>query len=252
MKIKLLVLALIVFGFTLIPFKAEAVDTSASFGIDYMSQYVWRGTQLSDEAFVLQPSVTATYGPVSMNLWASYDTETRTNTETDLTLSYARTMDDVSIDVGYIYYSLAGAGIDDTAEVYVSVGYDTFLSPNVTLYVDIEQDTAGSFAVASIGHDLEVSGDITVSLGASASVNFDNEFALGVDSDGEAFTALYNGEVSASVPFALPMDENIVITPMIAYSFALSDDAETALEGLDADGDESSVLYGGVGISVGF
>ncbi len=249
MKIKILVLAFIVFSISLVPLKAEAVDTSASFGLDYMSQYVWRGTQLSDDSFVLQPSVEATYGPVTVNLWANYDTDLQLNTETDLTLSYSHSVDKVSIDVGYIYYSLPGA--DDTQEIYLSVGYDTLLSPNVTIYMDIEQDTGGSFAVASIGHDLELADGIVVSLGASASMNIENSYSMGTDSVGDDFTALYNGEVSASVPYALPMDNNIVITPMIAYSFALSDDAKSAREGIDADS-ESSVIYGGIGVSVGF
>ena len=51
------------------------------------------------------------------------------------------------------------------------------------------------------------------------------------------------------------MDENITISPMIAYSFALSDDADEAISIFDEGGDPtkgaSSVLYGGVGISVG-
>lgn len=249
MKIKILVLALIVFGFSILPFKAQAADTSASFGVDYMSQYVWRGTQLSDDSFVIQPSVTGTYGPVSVNLWANYDTETQLNTETDLTVSYSRAIDKISLDVGYIYYSLPGA--DDTAEIYVSVGYDTFLSPNVTYYQDIEQDTGGGFAVASIGYDLELSKGLVASLGASASANFENSYSMGTNLAGEDFTGLYNAEISASVPFALPMDENIVIEPKIAYSFALSDDAEEALESIDGGGD-SDVYYGGVGISVSF
>lgn len=251
MKIRILVLAIALLGFSLFPFKAEAVDSSASFGVDYMSQYVWRGTQLSDDSFVLQPSVEGTYGPITVNLWANYDTETQINTETDLTVSYSRAVDKVSIDVGYIYYSLAGAGIDDTQEIYISVGYDVLLSPNVTYYQDIEQDTGGGFAVASIGYDLELADDIVVELGASASVNFENSYSMGTDALGNDFTALYNGEVTASVPFALPMDNNIVVTPMLAYSFALSDDADDALKAIDADGD-SDVLYGGVGISVGF
>jgi uncharacterized protein (TIGR02001 family) len=249
MKIRILVLAIALLGFSFFPLKAEAVESSASFGVDYMSQYVWRGTQLSDDSFVLQPSVEGTYGPITVNLWANYDTEVQLNTETDLTVSYSRSIDKVSLDVGYIYYSLPGA--DDTQEIYVSVGYDVLLSPNVTYYQDIEQDTGGGFAVASIGYDLEVAEGIAVSLGASASVNFENSYSMGQNAALEDFTALYNAEFSASVPYALPFDENIVVTPMLAYSFALSDDAKEALESIDADGD-SSVLYGGVGISVGF
>ena len=73
MKIKILILALLAFSFTLLPLKAESAETSASFGVDFMSQYVWRGIPVSDDSFSIQPSVTATYGPVSANMWASYD-----------------------------------------------------------------------------------------------------------------------------------------------------------------------------------
>lgn len=250
MKIKILIFTLLVaLSFTIIPLKAQAVDTSGSFGVDYMSNYVWRGTQLSDDSFVLQPSVTGTYGPISVNLWSNYDTEVQDNTETDLTVSFSHAIDKISLDLGYIYYDLVGG--DDTAEVYVSVGYDYFLSPNVTIYVDIEQDTGGTFAIASIGHDLELSKGLVVSLAASASVNFESSFSMGQNAAAEDFTALYNGEVSASTSFALPFDENISITPMIAYSFALSDDADDAISALDSEG-ESDILYAGVGISIGF
>ncbi|MBE9531577.1 MAG: hypothetical protein IME98_02090 [Proteobacteria bacterium] len=251
MKIKILILALVALTFSLVPFKAEAVDTSGSFGMDFMTNYVWRGTQLSDDSAVLQPSVTGTYGPVSVNLWSNYDIEAQDNTETDFTISYSRAIDKISLDVGYIYYDLVGG--DDTAEVFVSVGYDTLLSPNVTLYTDIEQDTGGSFAVASISHDLELSQGLVVSLGASASVNFENSFSMGQNALAEDFTGLYNGELSASLPFALPMDSNIVITPKVAYSFALSSDAEEAIESFDDVSDPNSgILYGGVGVAVEF
>lgn len=252
MKIKILVLALVVLGISLVPFKAQAVDTSASFGVDFMSQYVWRGTQLSDDNFVYQPSVSATYGPVTANIWANYDTTPDAINETDYTLSYARSIDKISLDVGAIYYTFGPQPANNTAEVYVSVGYDTQLSPNVTYYQVVDRFIGGAFAVASIGYDVELTEGIVASLGASASLNLDNP-VMGPDSDGKPFTGLYNAELSASVPFALPFDNNIVITPMVAYSFALSDDAQTAIESFDADVEkESSILYGGVGISVGF
>ncbi|MEE9542901.1 MAG: hypothetical protein V3V95_03855, partial [Thermodesulfobacteriota bacterium] len=119
MKIKFFILALVLFSFSVIPFKADAADSSGSFGADFMSQYVWRGTQLSDDAFVVQPSVTGTYGPVSANLWANYDSDLTVITETDFTLSYARSIDKFSLDVGYIYYSFGAASDADTAEIYV-------------------------------------------------------------------------------------------------------------------------------------
>lgn len=253
MKIKILFLTLLIaFTITLVPFKAEAVDTSASFGMDVMSQYIWRGVQVSDDSMALQPSITATYGPVSANLWASFDMETDVNLETDYTLSYARSIDKISLDVGAIYYAF-GPSIGDTGEVYVSAGYDVLLSPTVTYYQAVDKNIGGAFAVASIGYDVELSNDLVVSLGASASLNLDHP-VMGRDINGETFMGLYNAEVSASTSFALPFDENISITPMIAYSFALSDDADDAISAFDEGGagGESSIFYGGVGISVGF
>ena len=41
------------------------------------------------------------------------------------------------------------------------------------------KNAGGGFAVASIGHDLEISNGLVVSLGASASANFDNTVSMG-------------------------------------------------------------------------
>jgi hypothetical protein len=39
---------------------------------------------------------------------------------------------------------------------------------------------------------------------------------------------------------------------MIAYTVDLSDDAESAIESLSVDGDDSSFIYGGVNITLSF
>ena len=198
-----------------------------------------RGFKLSED-FVIQPSVGITYGSFGANLWANYDTDTNEHTETDLTLNYTFSSDKFSFDTGYIYYALDG--VDDTQEIYLSVGYDTLLSPSITVYLDFDEGD-GAFIVASIGHSLEVSEGIELSLGASASYNADSEYSIGDYSD------FHNGELSASV--SIPITDAISVEPIIAYTFPLSDDAEDAIEALNDDGD-SSIFYGGASVSLSF
>lgn len=221
------------------------VEKSASADASFMSNYVWRGQKLSED-WVIQPSVTLGYGGFGMNLWANYDGDTTEHNETDLTLSYAFDVTEkVGLEVGYIYYALDGAA--DTQELYVSAGADVMLQPSLTFYYDVEEGNGG-FLVAAIGHSFPLSDDISLDLGASASINFDNK-VMGAGEDGSEFTGLYNGEISAAV--SIPVTEDISITPMIAYSFPLSDDSEFAIESIsfDADGD---IVYGGVNVSVSF
>ena len=68
----------------------EAPSADASFA--FLSKYVWRGFELSDDSIVIQPSMTVAYKGFGMNLWGNLDndyfaTETNKWNETDLTLS---------------------------------------------------------------------------------------------------------------------------------------------------------------------
>jgi hypothetical protein len=150
----------------------EAAETSGSASVDIFSDYVWRGQRLSDGEGVVQPSVSITHDNFGVNLWANYDAETDEHNETDLTLTYGLSKDKLSLEVGYIYYALDGA--DDTQEVYLSLAYETILSPSVTLYYDFDEGD-GAFLVASIGYSIGLMEKISLNLGASASVNLDNE-----------------------------------------------------------------------------
>jgi len=226
-------------GLSIIPVKAA--ETSGSASVGFLSDYMWRGEQLSS-GFVVQPTVGITYGSFGANLWANYDSDSKDHgelTETDLTLNYTFSMDKLSFDTGYIYYGLAGvdtagADIADTQEIYLAVGYDTLLSPSLTVYYDIEKGN-GAFIVASAGHSVEVSEGIDLNLGASVSYNANSKYSVG------DYSAFHNGEVSASV--SIPAAKSITIEPVVAYSFPLSDDAKTAI---------SSKLYGGINVSLSF
>ncbi len=252
-SILLLITLLFAMGITMGTGAAFAVETSGSASADFMSQYVWRGQQLSDE-MVIQPSVGISYGGFGANLWANYDTDTNEHNETDLTLSWSNSVDKFSYEAGYIFYALDGDGDgagNDTQEFYLSMGYDVLLSPSATFYYDFDEGEGG-YLVLAIGHSFELPHKLSLDLGASAAVNFDNA-VMGLDKDGDEFTDFYDGNISAAL--TVPVTENISIAPMIAYSFPLSNDAEDNLEAIAmavTGDDDADVFYGGVNISLSF
>lgn len=225
---------------------AEAADTSADASVGVYSSYVWRGITVHEETAV-QPSVSLGYGDFGINLWADWDSDSSELIETDLTLSYARSFDSVGLEAGWIYYGLEG--FDDTQEIYLSASYDTLLSPSLTLYLDVDEGDGG-FLVAAVGHSFELAElmGASLGLGASVSYNLGNE-VMGLDEAGDDFSDFYNGELSATL--SIPIADKVSIEPMVAYSFALSDDAEFAISSL-SDGGDDSVFYGGVALAIAF
>lgn len=231
---------------------AEDIKAAGYASADIMSNYVWRGQKLSN-TWVIQPSVGITYGVLGVNLWGNYDSDSKIDegsghgefTETDLTVSYTRSLDKWTFGAGYIYYALNNA--NDTQELYLSVSYDTLLKPSLALYYDFDEGN-GAFLVASIGHSFEVAKDTNLNLGASVSYNIKNK-VMGFDKDGDDFSNFYNAELSSSLN--IPVWKAIIVTPKIAYSFPLSNDAEDAIEKISDDGDKD-IFYGGVNITLSF
>jgi len=233
---------------------AEEIKASGYASADVMSNYVWRGQKLSNSV-VVQPSVGITYGGFGANLWANFDTdrnETNTfggghgeGTETDFTLNYSFSVNKFNLSTGYIYYALEG--INDTQELYFSAGYDTILKPTLTVYYDFDEGN-GAFLVASISHSFEVSKGINWNLGASASYNINNK-VMGFNKDGDDFSNFYNAEISSSV--SIPIWKAITVTPKVAYSFPLSNDAKEAIKNISDDGDKD-IFYGGVNVTLSF
>ncbi len=244
---KLTKLVLIVVMFFMVSGPAMA-GSSAS--VDVMSNYVWRGQNLVNDGIVIQPAVGIEKDNIAIGFWTNYSTDSGENTETDFTLSYSGSVDRLSYELGYIHYGLINSA--DTQEIYLSLSYDTILSPYITLYYDFDEGD-GAFAVVGAGHSMDVRG-YTVNCGALVGINFDDE-VMGYDEDGDTFTGLYYGEVNLSVD--IPWGE-ITITPKIAYSFALGD-GEDAIKAINqntymatSSGTDTDVLYGGVGFNVEF
>jgi hypothetical protein len=253
-SIRVLVLAMIIAAMTAGSLYAGDIKTAGSASVDVMSNYVWRGQKLSN-SWVLQPSVGISYGVFGANIWGNYDSDRAEATsddtghgeltETDITLNYTRSIDKFTFVAGYIYYAFDGA--NDTQELYLSASYDTLLKPTLTVYYDYDEGQGG-FVIASIGHSFEAIKGTTLNLGASASYNINNK-VMGLDEDGDEFSNFYNGELSASLN--IPVWKAISVTPKIAYSFPLSNDAEDAIESISDDGDKD-IVYGGVNLTLSF
>lgn len=225
---------LLIIGFSTTA-KAEA-EKSAEASLSIMSDYIWRGFNLGDNG-VMQPSVSLGYGGFGANIWANYDLDQNDLNETDITLSYAFDAgENLGLEIGHVYYALEGT---DTQELYLAAAASGPLSPTLAVYWDFDEGD-GAFLEASVGRSVPFN-EISVDLGASLSYNLSSKFSIG-DYDG-----FHNAVLSAAL--AIPLQDDITIEPMVAYSFALSDDAENAIESLSGDDD---FFYGGVTASLAF
>jgi hypothetical protein len=217
---------------------AEEEAPSGGADVALLSQYVWRGYALSDSNLVVQPSISAGYKGFGLNLWGNLDTDYydmgKDFNETDLTLSYDKSFGMVGLGLGYIYYGLEG---EDSQELYVSLGLDTFLSPTLTVYRDY--DTFDSwYLLLGISHSFGLTEKVSLDLGGSISYySYD-------DTD---YSELHDGLISASMTF--PIGKYLSLTPSLTYTFPLSSKAQDEL--MDMDGDDSHFI-GGVTFSASF
>ncbi|MCK4840120.1 MAG: hypothetical protein KAS94_15045 [Desulfobulbaceae bacterium] len=205
------------------------------------SQYVWRGFAFSDSSVVLQPSMTVSYKGFAANLWGNLDTdetglETANWNETDMTLSYDGAVGKIGYGAGWIYYNVDGAA--DTQEVYASISADVILSPTLTYYTDIAH-LPGSYVTLGISHSLAITKAMALDLGAQ----------VGYLDDEADYSELHDGLLSASMTFTV--SEYVSVTPELYYSFALTDEAETAIKAVSYDAEDSH-FYGGVSASLAF
>jgi hypothetical protein len=239
-KWSLLLVAVLMIAGTIVP-SAQAVEVSGDAYVGVYDKYLWRGINLSGSQPVLQGGVDLSAMGFTLSYWTNVqlshspqgDIDTDGDgindtsildgdeaTETDIVLDYTFDVNDLlSVSVGDIYYTFNVPG--STHELYLGLALNTVLSPSFTVYYDWdaanEADLDGLFYSASIGHTLELSDSLGLSLGALASYNQESPF-LGDYSD------FHNYELSASLDYAL--NDNVGLSASFLYSDALSDEAE--------------------------
>jgi len=233
---------------------AEDATLGFSMGADYLSKYIWRGQNLSDDP-VFQPSVGVTYGPLSLSLWGNMDT-TNINgnsgdfSELDTTLSLAGDvpgLEGVGYSLGAIYYDFPGTAYPDTTEAYAGVSLALPLNPSLTVYRDIDE-AKGTYYALGVSHSIEnvaeIAADMPVGMSLGASVGYGNsaynKYYWGVDG---------NKAQDFTVTLGLPTTVGSwTITPKMGYSTLLSSD----LRDSDAYGTSSDNFYIGIGASISF
>ena len=253
---------------------AAPAHAQATFGVDLdlFSSYVWRGLSLTNKP-VAQPALWVSFpagnAAITVGGWSSIDLGKYDDVNDDISLSggtsafnfaefdpYA----EVSFPVGratltggvtaYIYPNDLDAapngGLDsdaNTVEIYGKVGLDLPLSPELSVYYDVDK-IKGAYIEANISHSLPASEKISIDLGAAAGfsagqgLSDDPDESLNFFDDG--FTHL---DLSAGVPFAAGA---VSITPVL--HLVITGDDFTKITS-PSNIDTSAKLWGGVSFS---
>jgi hypothetical protein len=140
---------------------ATADKLGFAIGSDFFTKYVWRGQVISNGG-VFQPSVTATYGHWTANVWGNVDmTNYRGQrgefTEYDLTLDYSNKLSEdskIGYSIGTIHYHFPSFSGTDTTEIYWGFNFDVPLSPAIKVYHGLGNEN-GTYVNLSIGHTYE-------------------------------------------------------------------------------------------------
>ncbi|MCM8525160.1 MAG: MipA/OmpV family protein [Lentisphaeraceae bacterium] len=211
-------------------FNAQAQDEKAwSVSLDQgiYDKYIWRGLQFNEEG-VNQGALDVSYdtgdmGTFGINVWYNLDLDNENGTsgefsEVDYTVWWEKSFGDFTLGAGHIYYDFSEVDLGSTREIYVSVSYDTFLAPSLTVYYDYE-DVDGFYVDFGIGHSFDLGvADMSLDLGANigwADDDMDNGYYNG---DGAGFS---NYSLSAAVN--IPVGDNVTITPSVMYYSLLGD-----------------------------
>jgi uncharacterized protein (TIGR02001 family) len=206
---------------------SEPEGLSVSAGAGVFSKYIWRGYELNHKSIVIQPSVTLSYKGFSINEWANVDASPdagRKWNETDTTLSYETSLGHLSLGAGYIYYNIKGS--DDTQEVYLSAGYDTFLSPRLTVYKDIDS-VPGYYFNLGLSHSIKLREDISLDLSGGLGYYISRTEKIVEAETDKKYKGPQDGLLSAGLTFSL--NKQMTLSPSVSYSFPLSNKAKELL-----------------------
>ncbi len=255
-KITVTALCLVIMAGTTI----AAEDVSVDVSVDYVGKYIWRGQVLTDDP-ALQTGVTLGMENLSFNIWGSMDTTNWNSTnykdsgeyrELDYTLDYSDELgclDGTTYSVGTIVYHFpTTTGDNVTTEVYAGLGFDTLLSPTVTLYYDVD-DATGYYASFGMSHTIDLSDigqemitglDLSAALGLASS-NY-NDYYWGTSVDNAT------NDLVLSVSLPVTLSNNITLTGSVSY-VTLTDKDVRATNTYNSGSD---YIYGGIGLAMSF
>lgn len=224
---------------------AQDAELSVSTGVDFVSQYVFRGVSFGDDS--VQPYVEASYGDFTVGGWFSTaigENSIFAGDEFDLYVGYSVPLDSsISLDLGATYYHFpqggdffeTNDGAAGTYEVSASVGFgEVPLAPSVTAYYDF---TLEAFTLeGAVGHSFEIGGAQSLDLGLTVGL---------VDADGGSYEW---GQASAAVSHAFTDD----VAAYIGANYALNSEDVLDFDSIINGDPKGSMFWLGTGISAGF
>ena len=202
----------------------QAVNTKApdpikiSASVDYNSKYVFRGFTFS-ETPVIQTTVIANQGDVSVIGFANVDAQTRELTEADVTLEYTKPIGkNATLSLGYTYLGLPTTDFKKTQEVYAGITIENSLKPTLRVFHDFDKGK-GTYTEFSLSKEFNI-GSQPISVSTTLGHN-DHYFR-----EGSGFSQL---ELNINAPIQL--GKNTTIFPKIKYSKSLCpEDFKTQLQ----------------------
>lgn len=238
----------------------EADKPKCDASLTFYSKYVWRGFELSKNSLVIFPEINVSYKGFGFTLWGDFDTDYyRPNSadgwtvdenndtrwwETDMVLTYNNSFSlggrDLSWTLGWIYYDV---DTGDDEELFIVLGYDIFLSPEISIWRGIEYGETWYYNIA-ISHTFELKNGHSIDVGGWIGYN-DRDGISGDD-----YKEWHDATIWAG--YNIPINEWCTITPSVNYSFPVTSDAEDYIEAASFNGDDSDWFYGGVSLSVSF
>jgi uncharacterized protein (TIGR02001 family) len=219
---------------------ASALSVTAD--ISYVTDYVFRAVRASTDS--IQPSVEATYGDIYAGVWNSNDLNSDGVSETDLYAGYnLKVSDSLSLDVGVTRFLYEGQSTNDTTEVFVGTSFKGAVTPSIYYYYDLDREV-NTFE-ASLGYSLPIDA-IKASLDLTGKLGYVNRqgdlkgYVATTENDYTYFSA------GAAIPYKL--SDTATLTVGVEYVY----NNEKTLSQFDSGKNDTDIIVGKAGISIGF
>jgi hypothetical protein len=206
---------------------AGPVEVSADASV--MSSYVWRGRVLTDDP-VLQPSLTAGFMGVSLNIWGNMDlTEYKDRryspSEIDYTLTCSLNLPLVEVSVGAVVYTYPGvSGEDPTTELILGLESSLPGNPSLTVFQDVDK-AEGTYILAGASQTVPLGAlpgiDVSFSLGWGSAMH--NRYIYDIAGMHGAFT-----DAAVTVGLPLKLSETLSAAPTVSSVFRLKSEMRKA------------------------
>jgi len=215
------------------------IEASGTF--DFYNRYVWRGFVLDMDP-VIQPGFSLSTKGFTFSFWSSWDADNNgsaNSDEIDYVFDYTKEFENFSVSVGHTYYDFPGTN-GYSREFYLGVGLPIFLSPTLTTYFDYgDEDNGGGdgqYVILDLSHSITLFDEPEVTLDVGTSIGYNNELFI----NGQG------GNFLVSAGLAVPLTENLSMSPNINYSVPFGDLKD------GADGNQDDRFYGGVNLAYSF